>query len=52
MLVNDLREDIYAFVKTNKEGVGVGLTVSGCVVEEHQFQLLAENNPDFGARFT
>jgi len=32
--------------------MGIRLAVSLSIVEAHEGQLSAENNPDFGARFT
>jgi PAS domain S-box-containing protein len=40
------------FISTKKKGMGIGLAVSRSIVEAHEGQLWAENNPDFGARFT
>jgi PAS domain S-box-containing protein len=40
------------FISTKKKGMGIGLTVSRSIVEAHEGELWAENNPDFGARFT
>jgi len=40
------------FISTKKKGIGIGLAVSRSIVEAHEGQLWAENNPDFGARFT
>jgi signal transduction histidine kinase len=38
-----------AFVTTKKNGIG--LAISRSIVEAHDGQLWAENNPDFGANF-
>jgi len=40
------------FISTRKKGMGIRLAVSLSIVEAHEGQLSAENNPDFGARFT
>jgi C4-dicarboxylate-specific signal transduction histidine kinase len=40
------------FISPRKKGMGIGLAVSLSIVESHEGQLSAENNPDFGARFT
>ena len=45
--------DIFdAFVTTKKSGMGIGLAISRTIIEAHDGQLWAENNPDFGARFS
>jgi PAS domain S-box-containing protein len=40
------------FVTTKEKGMGIGLAVSRSIIEAHDGQLWAENNADFGARFT
>ena len=40
------------FVTTKENGMGIGLAVSRSIIEAHDGQLWAENNPDYGARFS
>jgi signal transduction histidine kinase/HAMP domain-containing protein len=45
-------ENIFdAFITTKESGMGIGLAVSRSIVEAHDGQLWAENNPDYGAKF-
>ena len=41
-----------AFVTTKEKGMGIGLAVSRSIIEAHDGQLWAENNPDYGAKFS
>ena len=41
-----------AFVTTKDKGMGIGLAVSRSIIEAHDGQLWAENNPDYGAKFS
>jgi PAS domain S-box-containing protein len=50
--VDDPENIFEPFISTKKKGMGIGLAVSRSIVEAHEGQLWAENNPDFGARFT
>jgi hypothetical protein len=46
-------EDIFdAFITTKEKGMGIGLAVSRSIIEAHDGQLWAENNPDYGAKFS
>nr|WP_187142965.1 PAS domain-containing protein [Terriglobus albidus] len=50
--VDDPEKIFDAFVTTKEDGMGIGLAVSRSIVEAHEGQLWAENNPDVGAIFT
>ena len=41
-----------AFETTKEKGMGIGLAVSRSIIEAHDGQLWAENNPDYGAKFS
>jgi PAS domain S-box-containing protein len=46
-------ENIFdAFITTKEKGMGIGLAVSRSIIEGHDGQLWAENNPDYGAKFS
>ena len=40
------------FVTTKTNGIGIGLTIAGTIVEAHGGRMEAHNNPDGGATFT
>jgi C4-dicarboxylate-specific signal transduction histidine kinase len=49
--LDDIERIFDAFVTTKEKGMGIGLAVSRSIVESHEGQLWAENNPGGGARF-
>jgi signal transduction histidine kinase len=50
--IGDPEKIFDAFVTTKEEGMGIGLAVSRSIMEAHEGQLWAENNPHVGAKFT
>lgn len=40
------------FVTSKKDGLGIGLSISQSIIQDHQGQILAENKPDGGAQFS
>jgi hypothetical protein len=49
--LKDTQSIFDAFVTTKPNGMGIGLAVSRSIIEAHDGQLWAENNPDHGSRF-
>ncbi len=49
--LEDTEKVFDAFITTKENGMGIGLAVSRSIIEAHDGQLWAENNPDYGAKF-
>jgi C4-dicarboxylate-specific signal transduction histidine kinase len=49
--LDDAEKIFDAFITTKDKGMGIGLAVSRSIIEAHDGQLWAENNPDYGAKF-
>jgi len=50
--LKDTQSIFDAFVTTKEKGMGIGLAVSRSIIQAHDGQLWAENNPDYGAKFS
>jgi PAS domain S-box-containing protein len=50
--LKDTQSIFDALVTTKEKGMGIGLAVSRSIIEAHDGQLWAENNPDHGAKFS
>ena len=50
--LKDTQSIFEAFLTTKENGMGIGLAVSRSIIEAHDGQLWAENNPDYGAKFS
>jgi PAS domain S-box-containing protein len=50
--LKDTQNIFDAFVTTKENGMGIGLAVSRSIIEAHNGQLWAENNPGHGAKFS
>jgi signal transduction histidine kinase len=50
--LDETEQGFDAFVTTKDKGMGIGLAVSRSIIEAHDGQLWAENNPGGGAKFT
>ena len=50
--LKDTENTFDAFITTKEKGMGISLAVSRSIIEGHDGQLWAENNPDYGAKFS
>ncbi|WP_246666785.1 sensor histidine kinase [Bradyrhizobium guangdongense] len=49
---SDLKNVFNPFYTTKPQGMGMGLIIARTIVEAHRGQIIAENKPAGGARFT
>ena len=48
-----LEENLFKpFVTTRTEGLGIGLAISKSIIEEHNGEIMAQNQPEGGAKFS
>jgi signal transduction histidine kinase len=50
--LKDTQNIFDAFITTKEKGMGIGLAVSRSIIQAHDGQLWAENNPDYGSKFS